>query len=346
MSESIILRENHQPISKNTSYDPNYRMPADEDDEFLEFYLPTDVYDHDETNKPSIKKLISPYQEDAFTEDAVTENASTEDTAADDAVSENPLISEGESETTEEQSANADMAGTIIDSGECDVGSNVTWTLYEDGKLIIRGQGVLLDYQNEGEPWYKYKDSLFTVVVESGLTGIPGYAFSGCSSLTSIELPEDVKYFGKGVFSGCSSLTSVKLPNSMERIDSNVFSDCSSLTSIELPESIDYISDGVFSGCSSLISIELPESLEYIDDGAFSGCSSLTSIELPEYTILPPAAAICKGLRCRLVWEVFLMHFPAAAACQKSFMSEHNGAGIKFMLLRVRLNLMEQQKRF
>ena len=70
--------------------------------------------------------------EDAFTEDAVTENASTEDTAADDAVSENPLISEGESETTEEQSANANMAGTSIDSGECVGGSNFTWTLYED----------------------------------------------------------------------------------------------------------------------------------------------------------------------------------------------------------------------
>ena len=220
--------------------------------------------------------------EDAFTEDAVTENASTEDTAADDAVSENPLISEGESETTEEQSANADMAGTIIDSGECDVGSNVTWTLYEDGKLIIRGQGVLLDYQNEGEPWYKYKDSLFTVVVESGLTGIPGYAFSGCSSLTSIELPEDVKYFGKGVFSGCSSLTSIELPKSLEHIDDDVFSGCSSLTSIEVPEDIVYFGKGVFSGCSSLTSVKLPNSMERIDSNVFSDCSSLTSIELPE----------------------------------------------------------------
>lgn len=48
-------------------------MPADEEDEFLEFYMPTNIYEHDETNKASIKKLISPYQEDAFTEEVLYE---------------------------------------------------------------------------------------------------------------------------------------------------------------------------------------------------------------------------------------------------------------------------------
>lgn len=73
MSEIIRLWENQRLISTNTSYNSNIRMPADEDDEFMEFYMPTDVYDHDETNKPGIKKLISPYQEDAFTEEVLYE---------------------------------------------------------------------------------------------------------------------------------------------------------------------------------------------------------------------------------------------------------------------------------
>ena len=114
---------------------------------------------------------------DTLAEDAVTENASTEDTAADDAVSENPLISEGETETTEEESANTDMAGTIIDSGECGFGGVVTWTLDEEGKLIIVGQGEMQDYQDGGAPWYNYKDSLYTVIIESGVTSIGSYAF-------------------------------------------------------------------------------------------------------------------------------------------------------------------------
>ena len=75
---------------------------------------------------------------DTFAEDAAVGDAVTEDAAAEDAASENPLISEGETETTEEQPANAEMAGTIIDSGVCGIGDEVTWTLYEDGNLIIR----------------------------------------------------------------------------------------------------------------------------------------------------------------------------------------------------------------
>ncbi len=73
MSKNIILLENQKLISTNTFPNSDIRMSADEDDEFLEFYMPTDVYDHDETNKPSIKKIISPYQEDAFTEKVLYE---------------------------------------------------------------------------------------------------------------------------------------------------------------------------------------------------------------------------------------------------------------------------------
>ena len=73
MSENIILLEKQRLINTNTSYDSNIRMPADEDDEFLEFYMPSDDYVHDETIKPSIKKFISPYQEDAFTEEVLCE---------------------------------------------------------------------------------------------------------------------------------------------------------------------------------------------------------------------------------------------------------------------------------
>ena len=219
---------------------------------------------------------------DTLAEDAAVGDAVTEDAATEDAASENPLISECETETTEEQPSNAEMAGTIIDSGECDAVSKITWTLYEDGKLIIEGQGEMPNYQYGDAPWYKYRDSLFTVVVESGVTGIGQYAFSDCSSLTSIELPEGLKFISTAVFSGCSSISSIEFQEGLENIYDHVFSGCSSLTSVELPESLEYIGSNAFSNCSSLTSIELPESLTYINTGGFSGCSSLTSIELPE----------------------------------------------------------------
>ena len=229
--------------------------------------------------------------EDAFTEDtgaeetaaldAFTENTIAVETAAEDAASENPLISEGETETTEEQPANAEMAGTIIDSGVCGIGDEVTWTLYEDGNLIIRGQGDMANYEDKGAPWYKYKDSFFTVIVESGVIDIGAYAFSGCSSLRSIEFPEGLESINAYAFSGCSSLTSIKLHEGFHDIREHAFSGCSSLSSVELPEGISSLFESTFSGCSSLTSIELPEGLEIIFRYAFSDCSHLERITLP-----------------------------------------------------------------
>ena len=221
------------------------------------------------------------FTEDTFAEDAVTGDAFNRRHRAEDPVSENPLISEGETETTEEQPANAEMAGTIIDSGGCGIGDGVTWTLDEDGNLIIRGQGDMANYNDKGAPWYKYKDSLFTVVVESGVIDIGAYAFSGCSSLRSIEFPAGLERIDAYAFSGCSSLTSIKLYEGFHDIREHAFSGCSSLSSVELPEGISSLFESTFSGCSSLTSIELPEGLEIIFGYAFSDCRHLERITLP-----------------------------------------------------------------
>lgn len=73
MSENIKSLGKHHLISMNTSLDANIRMPANEDDEFLEFYTPSNDHEHDETKNHIIKKLISPLREDAFTEEVLYE---------------------------------------------------------------------------------------------------------------------------------------------------------------------------------------------------------------------------------------------------------------------------------
>ena len=119
---------------------------------------------------------------------------------------------------------------------------------------------------------------------------IGDYAFSYCSSLTSITIPDSVTSIGNWAFYGCSSLTSITIPDSVTSIGDYEFEYCSSLTSITIPDSVTSIGNSAFYGCSSLTSITTPDSITSIGDEAFSGCSSLTSI-----TISDSVTSICRA---------------------------------------------------
>ena len=106
-------------------------------------------------------------------------------------------------------------------------------------------------------------------------------AFSNCSNLRSIGLPEAISSIGEQAFSYCSSLISISIPSSVTSIDYQTFLGCSSLTTIILPDSLEFIGNYAFDSCSSLGSIILPESVVSIGRGAFTNCSSLTSVFLP-----------------------------------------------------------------
>ena len=79
------------------------------------------------------------------------------------------------------------------------------------------------------------------------MTIIPYCTFSGCTSLTSVEIPNSVTEIGEYAFSGCTSLTSVEIPNSVTEIGKYAFANCDSLTYVKIPASVTKIADNSFS---------------------------------------------------------------------------------------------------
>ena len=128
--------------------------------------------------------------------------------------------------------------------------------------------------------WNTYINGIGVIVFDSEVTTIGYAAFRGCSSLTSVTIPDSVTSIGYEAFSGCSSLTSVTIPNNVTTIGYAAFVNCSSLTSVTIPDSVTTIGDYAFAGCSSLTSVTIPDSVTTIGEMVFRYCSSLTSVTI------------------------------------------------------------------
>ena len=132
-----------------------------------------------------------------------------------------------------------------------------------------------------GDYAFSYCSSLTSVTIPDGVTSIGDWAFSYCTGLTDVTIPDGVTSIGDSAFGSCTSLTSVTIPDSVTSIGDSAFYYCSSLTSVTIPGSVTSIGSRVFSFCSSLTGVTIPGSVTSIGRGVFSSCTSLTSVTIP-----------------------------------------------------------------
>ncbi len=214
---------------------------------------------------------------------------------------------------------------TVFDYGTT---GDCTWSIDTDYTLTISGNGSMGSYGFDSDtitnevittaPWKDYALQIKTVVIESGVSNVAVCAFFGCTSLTSVAIPNSVTSIGSYAFYNCS-LTSVTIPDSVTAIDIWAFENCTRLTAVYItdlaawcnilfddvgvtplcyahnlylngelvtdlviPQGVTEIKDCVFEGCTSLTDVTIPDSITSIGNRAFSGCSSLTNVTIPD----------------------------------------------------------------
>lgn len=127
---------------------------------------------------------------------------------------------------------------------------------------------------------FEYNGNSQNPAIPSGTVGIYDDVFA-YSGITSVTIPEGVKYINYGAFQQCTTLKNIKLPNSLVRINASAFKECTSLSTLSLGEGLKTIDSEVFKGCVGLKTVALPSKLETLEYEAFEDCSNLENVTFP-----------------------------------------------------------------
>ncbi len=115
------------------------------------------------------------------------------------------------------------------------------------------------------------------------LLRIGSYAFSG-TSISVLNIPDNVEEIGKEAFSECRDLKQVLSFGKVNAIYEACFADCINLEKINIPASVTFIDDFAFYNCQKLTEITLPKSVEVISESAFAECENLKTIYMSQKT--------------------------------------------------------------
>ena len=107
-------------------------------------------------------------------------------------------------------------------------------------------------------------------------TSIGNSAFTDCTNLTSIYIPNSVTSIGTKAFDFCIGLASINIPDNVTYIGESAFSQCY-FTSIDIPDSVTSIGNFAFNSCEYLTSINIPDSVTTIGRYAFTWCRNMTT---------------------------------------------------------------------
>lgn len=133
------------------------------------------------------------------------------------------------------------------------IGSFCNIVNMEEKVLVISGNQIRMIENNA----YRDQD-MQHLIISAKVSGIGIYAFKGCSSLHTVELPDGLEIIRVEAFARCTSLKTINIPDSVKKIEMGAFHYCKSLETIRFP---DAAVSGCLQRCTSLTSVSVPISL-------------------------------------------------------------------------------------
>ena len=157
---------------------------------------------------------------------------------------------------------------TLVAKWEKIISDGLVYTRYSHAFYSVEGIGTCTDRN---------------VIIPDTYNGLPVmriemYAFSECTEITSITIPNSVTYIDAQAFSRCTNLQSIIIPNSVTEIGERAFIACTSLTSVTIGNGVTKIGESAFLYCESLASVVIGREVQRIEWSAFEECTKLESV--------------------------------------------------------------------
>lgn len=134
-----------------------------------------------------------------------------------------------------------------------------------------RGMASIVKYNGKGsEVWIPEKINGLPVKL------IGDHAFSGCSTIVKVHMPNTVETIYSFIFSNCANLETVEMSKSLKSMGQYIFHSCPKLKKISLPDSLTSLEHWTFQSCSNLEEVYFPSSITDIKDDEFMFCGKVT----------------------------------------------------------------------
>ena len=143
--------------------------------------------------------------------------------------------------------------------------------------------------------FYNFGGNVTSVTIPNTVKFIDGFAFCYWPNLTAVSIGNSVETIGYNAFEGCSSLTSVTIGGSVKNIQERVFNECPSLASVHVTDIATLCNTGFNGSDSNPLSIAkhlflndvevtdlvIPGGVTQISQYAFVGAEAITSVTIP-----------------------------------------------------------------